>query len=374
MRAPKSRLLFSLFLGGVTTAALQACDEAPEGTLEVHWMVNGDRSAAACSAGGVTTVRVLADHSGNSPDPDPANPTWSYRDFACADLSGGFPLGEGIYRVRVVALDAGGSVRSKIIDFQGIQVVGGQVRSIPQNPAIEPPVDLEIALCGDGVLQSGEWCDGEDLGGYDCLSRGFDGGVLSCTQACTLDESLCHRCGDGAVDPGESCDGSDLGGQSCESHGLTGGPLACAADCTLDLSQCTGCGNGVLEGDEECDDANALGGDGCSPDCRLEEGPISLVWSVVSSDASTLSDCAAEGIAQVEVSLTISGTGTVVDATRLPCSDGAAEFGEIGYGLYTLRLAGLDGSDAVVARGSLSVIDHSLPEGTAVSIDLLVLP
>lgn len=367
-------LFFPAMAGVWALTGLSACHEAPEGTLEVHWMVNGGRTAAACTAAGVTTVRILTAHSGADPDPDPAHPTWPHQDFACGDLSGGFLVKEGIYRVRLVALDAGGAVRSGIVDFQGIQVVAGQVRSIPQNPVLESPVNLEVALCGDGVVQSGEWCDGEDLGGYDCLSRGYDGGTLSCTGACTLDESLCHQCGDGVVDPGESCDGSDLDGQTCETLGLGGGPLACAEDCTLDLALCAGCGNGVVEGGEECDDANALGGDGCSPDCLLESGPLEVTWTVLASDASTLSDCAGENISQVDVTLTLAGTGTVVDATRLPCGDGLAVFPDLGYGLYTLRLAGLDATQAVVARGIAAVIDHSLPEGTALTVDLVSLP
>jgi len=34
------------------------------------------------------------------------------------------------------------------------------------------------------------------------------------------------------------------------------------------------CGNGTVEGGEECDDGNANAGDGCSPTCQLEAGPI----------------------------------------------------------------------------------------------------
>src|SRR5690625_5007305 len=34
------------------------------------------------------------------------------------------------------------------------------------------------------------------------------------------------------------------------------------------------CGNGVVEEAEECDDGNAVSGDGCSAECRIEDGPI----------------------------------------------------------------------------------------------------
>jgi hypothetical protein len=43
-------------------------------------------------------------------------------------------------------------------------------------------------------------------------------------------------CGNGIAESGEQCDGSDLGGQTCE--GL-GGTLSCKADCTFNTSGCT---------------------------------------------------------------------------------------------------------------------------------------
>jgi len=43
------------------------------------------------------------------------------------------------------------------------------------------------------------------------------------------------------------------------------GPSACRLDCTVPR-----CGDGVLDGGEACDDGNAVPGDGCSADCRLE--------------------------------------------------------------------------------------------------------
>jgi cysteine-rich repeat protein len=41
-------------------------------------------------------------------------------------------------------------------------------------------------------------------------------------------------------------------------------PSACRLDCTVPR-----CGDGRLDGGEACDDGNAVGGVGCSPDCRL---------------------------------------------------------------------------------------------------------
>jgi hypothetical protein len=45
--------------------------------------------------------------------------------------------------------------------------------------------------CGDGVIQTGEECDGSNLAGQTCTSRGFSGGSLSCNSNCTINTSQC---------------------------------------------------------------------------------------------------------------------------------------------------------------------------------------
>lgn len=114
--------------------------------------------------------------------------------------------------------------------------------------------------CGDGRVQPGESCDGADLMGATCRSEGFDGGQLGCNDACALDVSQCDggapACGDGRRDRGESCDGRDLGGESCHSLGLGDGHLGCNDSCSFDASDCTeggSCGDGFVDADEQCD-------------------------------------------------------------------------------------------------------------------------
>lgn len=52
----------------------------------------------------------------------------------------------------------------------------------------ELPEDCE-ATCGDGSTDGTEWCDGGvDFG---CEELGYSGGVISCNDDCTLDESQC---------------------------------------------------------------------------------------------------------------------------------------------------------------------------------------
>ena len=64
-------------------------------------------------------------------------------------------------------------------------------------------------------------------------------------SAVTIDISaIVPGCGDGVIQTGESCDGSNLGGTSCSSQGFTGGSLSCTASCTFNTSACTSGGGG----------------------------------------------------------------------------------------------------------------------------------
>ncbi len=161
--------------------------------------------------------------------------------------------------------------------------------------------------CGNGTRDPGEQCDGADLGGETCVSRGFPGGVLACDADCEFDTSGCTAavCGDGLVAAGEVCDpggiaGSppNLGGKTCQSLGFSaGGSLVCLPDCTAVVTSphcslsvalrcrtaddcpaaescvagCVQCGNGFVDIDEECDEGAANGNapDHCRANCRL---------------------------------------------------------------------------------------------------------
>ena len=51
--------------------------------------------------------------------------------------------------------------------------------------------DTGTAVCGDGVQESPEECDGGDLAGQDCISQDFTGGTLTCDGSCNFDTSQC---------------------------------------------------------------------------------------------------------------------------------------------------------------------------------------
>jgi hypothetical protein len=132
------------------------------------------------------------------------------------------------------------------------------------------------AVCGNGVIEGSEACDGPNLGTKTCanLGQGFGGGTLTCTATCQLDTAGCTTgavCGNGLVEAGESCDGNNFGGATCVTLGFLGGQLGCSGACTLMTSGCTNaaaesCTNGVdddLDGLVDCQDGDCSSNAAC---------------------------------------------------------------------------------------------------------------
>lgn len=118
--------------------------------------------------------------------------------------------------------------------------------------------------CGNGILDTSEECDGSEyqFGHNTCAKYNFEysSGELNCVN-CVIDDSECiKRCGNGQIDSGEVCDGSNLNGKTCSDIVGNGskGNLQCSSTCKeFDKSGCSAsqnCGNGKLDiGEEECD-------------------------------------------------------------------------------------------------------------------------
>ena len=145
----------------------------------------------------------------------------------------------------------------------------------PQGAGGCDPVTCEIvydecARCGDGIIDSGEECDGDNLGGERCP---IDQPGLRCTRECKLDYSACPKCGNGMRDDGEECDFNDGGGfvipRQCagtEDHPRLTSPIphypytfgettSCSAECRFDRRGCSYCGNGIRDGALLIDDS-----------------------------------------------------------------------------------------------------------------------
>lgn len=104
-------------------------------------------------------------------------------------------------------------------------------------------------VCGNGIRESGEQCDGDDWLWRACTEHSTEntGGRLSCDQVtCQLDFTQCtrcdgSRCGDGVINGSEQCDGTNLGTHSCLDLNRLFGTVSCLSNCNVDYSKCPGC-------------------------------------------------------------------------------------------------------------------------------------
>ncbi len=78
-------------------------------------------------------------------------------------------------------------------------------------------------LCGDGMVLGDEECDGVNLNSQTCNTRGFPGGVISCTQTCRFDFSTCNRWSQVEVGYDHTCAITQAGGLFCWGYNNEGG-------------------------------------------------------------------------------------------------------------------------------------------------------
>jgi hypothetical protein len=108
------------------------------------------------------------------------------------------------------------------------------------------------AECGNHKRETGEACDGPDLGAITCSTIGYASGPLTCQPSCLFDFSQCIAnpvCGNGKIEIGEECDDGALNSDTL--------PDACRTNCKISY-----CGDGIIDSFEDCEGSD-LGGESC---------------------------------------------------------------------------------------------------------------
>jgi len=145
---------------------------------------------------------------------------------------------------------------------------------------IQPP------RCGDGAANTdNEQCDGGDLRGESCVSRGFTRGDLACGDNCMFDESYCAtdappECGDNVINQNsEFCDGTKLNDKTCIDFGFASGTLRCTASCAFDTRGCSLCNNNGV-----CQPRMGETVENCRGDCFISPIGVALYLNPGSID------------------------------------------------------------------------------------------
>ena len=109
----------------------------------------------------------------------------------------------------------------------------------------DPPYLIQqTGMCGNNIIEGTEECDGTKLNGETCVSQHYTSGTLSCSNQCEFNYANCQSAiacdNDNIAEGSEQCDGTDLNGVTCASKGYTGGTPSCTSACKISTSSCTG--------------------------------------------------------------------------------------------------------------------------------------
>ena len=137
-------------------------------------------------------------------------------------------------------------------------------------------------VCGDGVVEGNEVCDGSDLGGETCASQSCTGGgTLACLPDCSgFDTSACFDCptcdNDGVCELGEDCFNCPNDCVSGTTPGAVCGNGLCEAGdgetCLTCPTDCNGKTNGRPTNRFCCGFGDGYSPDGCAGDSRCTTG------------------------------------------------------------------------------------------------------
>ncbi len=227
-------------------------------------------------------------------------------------------------------------------------------------------IPLPMSLCGNGLVEGGEDCDGGDNCGSNCRFKALYccaggrrtqiqtslldahpgiGSGISCSLFGTMFDAgsqvtgtatAACTCGDGLIDTGEECDTKNIGLSASGSlricrdvkSGMEG-PLSCTALCRLDTSACVPaiCGDGIIQPPEQCD---SFGRDSeiCNRDCTLPvcgDGRINMAAGEHCDNGSKNID-GVLGACRTDCTFAICGDG-LLDAPE-ECDDGNTDDGD----------------------------------------------
>ncbi len=247
VRAPA--LLRSLGLVLAPAAFVTGCpgDDAPVDTADSSSSSSGDPSTSTtqtttASTTQTTTVSTTDDTSSTSIDPDSSSstdPTNATTESSGSESSGSSSESEstGADLCGNGVIDAGEDCEGADLGGMGCTDIGYDGGTLGCNVAcLFDPFNCEIFVCGNGAIQGTEFCDADQVNGADCASEGFPlGGTLVCNAACDdydISGCLTQLCGNDNIEGTETCDGSDVAGDTCAAHGFAGGNLGCNAGCT----------------------------------------------------------------------------------------------------------------------------------------------
>jgi cysteine-rich repeat protein len=223
-------------------------------------------------------------------------------------------------------------------------------------------------VCGDGIRLGAEVCDdGNALDGDGCDSSCQTEAGFECTGGSHLAADTCSpKCGDGVNLGDEACDDGNLdtedgcnneceveigwqcsdAASSSSSQKALLGESSSFFDPTYEVkknvlgdtttstvsSVCTPtCGDARRVGEETCDDANDMSGDGCSSECKIEQGWVCSPSAGAQDNCERKVDCQESQWGSYTACTKTCGGGTEV-RTRfvdVPASNGGAACGNL---------------------------------------------
>jgi len=92
-----------------------------------------------------------------------------------------------IYRVSITTL----LIALGVIWLHGLGFFGLMSVRAQNDDAAVVSAQVRLSICGDGIIEGPEDCEGGMIANNSCLSLGYAGGELSCDIACTFDTSSC---------------------------------------------------------------------------------------------------------------------------------------------------------------------------------------